>query len=269
MDPNAPETLRRLCVSIARTAGDFAMTARVGLGPGARAAHDTKSSAVDPVTEFDQQAERLVVDRLTAERPDDSIVGEEGSNRSGSSDLTWHIDPIDGTVNFVYDLPLWCCSIGVLRHGEPVAGAIYAPVLGDMYSAAAGGGAFVNERAIRVSAATDLSTSLIATGFSYHLDAHRHTQAQRIARVLPHVRDVRRSGSAALDLATVAAGRTDGYYEEFLNSWDVAAGVLLVREAGGVVTAYDGTPLDVAQPAGVVATNPALHAEIAGLITED
>ncbi len=262
------DALRRLCVDIAREAGDFAHRSRVGLGPGARVAHDTKSSAVDPVTEFDRATEELVVDRLLAERPDDSIVGEEGSNRTGSSELTWHIDPIDGTVNFVYDLPLWCTSIGVVRDGRPIAGAVYAPVVGDMYSAAAGVGAFVGDAPITVSGATDLATSLMATGFSYHVGSHRALQSARIARVLPRVRDIRRSGSAALDLAAVAAGRVDGYFEEFINSWDVVAGVLLVLEAGGSITAFDGSELDVTAPAGVVTAAPALHQDLVSLVRD-
>ena len=260
--PHDHEALRALCVDIAREAGDFAHRSRVGLGPGARAAHDTKSSVVDPVTEFDRATEDLVVRRLRSERPDDSIVGEEGSDHAGSSEFTWHIDPIDGTVNFVYDLPLWCTSIGVLRNGEPIAGAVYAPVVGDLYSAAAGAGAFVNDIPIRVSGAEDVATSLVATGFSYHVGPHREHQARRIARVLPRVRDIRRSGSAAIDLASVASGRVDGYFEEFISSWDIAAGVLLVREAGGTVTAFDGSPLDVSTPAGVIATTPALHGAV-------
>lgn len=262
------DDLRLLCIDIAREAGDFAHRARIGLGPGAHADHDTKSSAVDPVTEFDQQTEALVVERLRRERPDDSIVGEEGSNHVGSSDLTWHVDPIDGTVNFVYDLPLWCTSIGVLRDGEPVAGAIHAPVTGDLYSASRGGGAWVGDRPIRVSGADESATSLVATGFSYHVGDHREHQARRIARVLPRVRDIRRSGSAAIDLASVAAGRVDAYFEEFINSWDVAAGVLLVREAGGSITAFDGDVLDVTAPAGVVASTPALHAELVALVQD-
>ena len=257
------ETLRLLAVDIAGEAAAHADRARQGLGPGRRVPHDTKSSAVDPVTQFDRDTESLVVERLRSERPDDSIVGEEGANHRGSNDLEWHIDPIDGTVNYVYDLPGWCTSIAVLRDGEPVAAAISAPRLGDrttaMFSAAAGLGVWIGDEPIAVSDSTDLATSLVATGFSYHLDAHRSRQARRIARVLPHVRDIRRMGSAALDLAFVAAGRLDAYFEEFLSSWDVAAGVLMVREAGGVVTAFDGGPLDVRNPAGVLAAPPSLH----------
>lgn len=256
------DELRALCDDIAREAGSFALRARRDLGPGARAAHATKSSAVDPVTEFDEATEALVLERLRHERPDDSIVGEEGANHRGSSGYEWHIDPIDGTVNFVYDLPGWCTSVAVLRHGEPVAGAVYAPVVDELYSAGRGLGTTVNGARVSVSGATDLSTSLAATGFSYHLDAHRLTQARRIARVLPTVRDIRRQGSAALDLAYVASGRVDLYFEQFVNSWDIAAGVLLVSEAGGTVTAFDGSLVDVTDPGGVVAASPALHGAV-------
>jgi len=256
-----PNELRSLCADIAHQAGSFAHEQRRQLGAGSRAAHDTKSSDVDPVTEFDRATEQLVVDRLRTERPDDSIVGEEGADHRGSSDLEWHIDPIDGTVNFVYDLPGWCTSVAVLRDGTPVAGAIYAPVVDELYSAALGEGATINGAAITVSGSSDLATALPATGFSYHRDEHRVEQAERIARVLPRVRDIRRQGSAALDLAYVASGRVDAYFEEYINSWDIAAGVLLVTEAGGTVAAFDGTRLDVAAPAGVVAATPALHSE--------
>lgn len=184
-------SLRTLCDEIAHEAGSFAFRSRRQLGPGVRAAHATKSSAVDPVTEFDRLAEAMVVDRLRRERPDDSIVGEEGANHTGTSAYEWHIDPIDGTVNFVYDLPGWCTSIAVLRDGHPVAGAVYAPVVDELYSAALGGGTTINGVAVNVSGSTDLATSLAATGFSYHLDGHRQVQAARIARVPPTVRDIR------------------------------------------------------------------------------
>ncbi|MFK7918294.1 MAG: inositol monophosphatase [Ilumatobacter sp.] len=251
--------LRSLAADIAREAGSYAFEQRRRLGPGSRAAHDTKSSDVDPVTEFDRATEALVVERLRSERPDDSIVGEEGANHRGSSEFEWHIDPIDGTVNFVYDLPGWCTSVAVLRNGQPFAGAIYAPVVDELYSAALGGGATINDQAITVSGSTDLATSLPATGFSYHLDDHRLEQAERIARVLPQIRDIRRQGSAALDLAYVASGRVDAYFEEFIQSWDVAAGVLLVTEAGGTVTTFTGDTMDVTTPAGLLAATPALH----------
>lgn len=262
------DDLRRLCENIAHEAGSFAHRARRELGPGARAAHDTKSSAVDPVTEFDRATEALVVERIRQARPDDSIVGEEGANHRGTSGYEWHVDPIDGTVNFVYDLPGWCTSVAVLHQGRPVAGAIHAPVVDELYSAATGRGATVNGVQIGVSDAVTLATSLAATGFSYHLDGHRVRQAERIAAFLPTVRDIRRLGSAALDLAYVASGRVDSYFEEFIRSWDVAAGVLIVAEAGGIVTAFDGSALEVTAPAGVIAATPALHGQVLAAITD-
>ncbi len=260
------EQLRTMCESIALEAGQYALESRRSLGPGARATHTTKSSAVDPVTEFDRATEEIAVERIRHERRDDAIVGEEGANHPGTSGYEWHIDPIDGTVNFVYDLPGWCTSIAVLHDGAPVAAAINAPVVGELYSASLGGGASVNGAALRVSDADDLAMSLIATGFSYHLGAHRIEQANRLARVAPQVRDIRRSGSAALDLAYVASGRLDAYFEEFINSWDVAAGVLLVTEAAGTVSSFDGTTLDVTAPQGIIASTPALRTSILNAI---
>ncbi|MEM9746510.1 MAG: inositol monophosphatase family protein [Actinomycetota bacterium] len=268
---DSPDELRRLAVDIAREAGDHARRGRVELGAGSRVAHDTKSSDVDPVTQFDREAEAIVVDRITAARPDDAIVGEEGTDRAGTTGLEWHVDPIDGTVNYVYDLPMWCTSIGVVRDGQPVAGAVYAPMLGEITSASLGGGTVLSsiqpdgsmtDQPVTVSDATVLATSLVTTGFSYFVEEHREHQAARIAALLPHVRDIRRMGSAALDLAFVATGRVEGYFEEFLNSWDVAAGVILVTEAGGLVTAFDGSPIDARQPAGVLAAAPELHAAL-------
>lgn len=252
------DALGELATDLAVEAGRLALVRRRALGAGRRVAHDTKSSAVDPVTDVDREVERLVVDRLRADRPDDAIVGEEGADDTGTSGIEWHVDPIDGTVNFVYDLPFWCTSIAAVRDGHPVAGAVYAPVVDEVFSAVAGAGARLNGSPIRVSDATDLATSLVATGFSYHLDAHRRVQAERIAGVLPHVRDIRRAGSAALDLVTVACGRLDGYFEEFVNSWDIAAGALVVTEAGGTVTSFDGSALDATEPRGVFACAPGI-----------
>ncbi len=260
--------LRELCGALARRAGAFAHESRQQLGAGARVAHTSKSSAVDPVTEFDRAAEAMIVERLRRDRPHDAIVGEEGANDQGSSSYEWHIDPIDGTVNYVYDLPGWCTSVAVLHQGEPVAAAVYAPVVDELYSAGKGLGVSVNDAPIEVSGASDLSMSLAATGFSYQLGEQRTRQARRLAELLPLVRDIRRQGSAALDLAYVASGRVDLYYEQFLNSWDIAAGVLLVTEAGGVVSAFDGSPLQVDSPAGVVACSPGLQSALLSAISD-
>jgi myo-inositol-1(or 4)-monophosphatase len=177
------------------------------------------------------------------------IVGEEGAGHAGSSGLEWHVDPIDGTVNFVYDLPTWCTSVAVVDERGPLAGAVYVPVTDELFSAARGAGATRNGTPIRCSSASDLAVSLIGTGFSYS-PATRERQAHRLAALIPLVRDVRRYGSAALDLCMVACGRLDAYYEEHLNSWDLAAGVLIASEAGAVTSNFaDG----VAEPAATVA----------------
>jgi myo-inositol-1(or 4)-monophosphatase len=260
--PDSSEDLRALAADLATRAGALALGGRRRLGVGLPIAHDTKSTPSDPVTEFDRAAEALIVDTLRSRRPDDSIVGEEGAGHAGSSGLEWHVDPIDGTVNFVYDLPAWCTSVAVVDERGPLAGAVYVPVTDELFSAARGAGATRNGTPIRCSSASDLAVSLIGTGFSYS-PATRERQAHRLAALIPLVRDVRRYGSAALDLCMVACGRLDAYYEEHLNSWDLAAGVLIASEAGAVTSNFaDG----VAEPAATVAAAPAIHEALLALI---
>jgi fructose-1,6-bisphosphatase/inositol monophosphatase family enzyme len=257
-----PAALRALAAELATKAGSSAHDGRRGLGVGQPVEHDTKSTPTDPVTEFDRAAEKLIVDALRVRRPHDSIVGEEGAGHAGTSGLEWHIDPIDGTVNFVYDLPAWCTSVAVVdRHG-PLAGAVYVPVTDELFSAARGGGATRNGESIHCSTATDLTMALIGTGFNYSPDT-RARQADRLARLLPQVRDVRRYGSAALDLCMAACGRLDAYFEEHLNSWDLAAGVLIAAEAGATTSNFVGGPADTA---AVVAAAPGLHRALLDLL---
>jgi myo-inositol-1(or 4)-monophosphatase len=260
--PEAATRLRELAAELATRAGSSANEARRRAGVGQPVEHDTKSTPTDPVTEFDRAAEKLIVDELRGRRPDDSIVGEEGAGHTGTSGLEWHIDPIDGTVNFVYDLPAWCTSIAVVdRHG-PLAGAVYVPVTDELFSAARGAGATRNGEPIRCSMATDLTMALIGTGFNYSPNT-REQQAARLALMLPHVRDVRRYGSAALDLCMAACGRLDAYFEEHLNSWDLAAGVLIAAEAGATTSNFVGGPADTA---AVVAAAPDLHRSLLDLL---
>jgi myo-inositol-1(or 4)-monophosphatase len=256
------EDLRVLAGELARSAGALALEGRRRLGVGQPVAHDTKSTPSDPVTEFDRAAEALIVDTLRARRPDDSIVGEEGAGHGGSSGLEWHVDPIDGTVNFVYDLPAWCTSVAVVDAAGPLAGAVFVPVTDELFSAARGAGATRNGTPIRCSSASNLAMSLIGTGFSYS-PSTRERQARRLAALLPRVRDVRRYGSAALDLCMVACGRLDAYYEEHLNSWDLAAGVLIASEAGASTSNFDDGAAD---PAATVAAAPAIHRALLELI---
>jgi myo-inositol-1(or 4)-monophosphatase len=261
-----PASLRTLAEDLARAAGTAALAGRRSLPVGQPPAHDTKSSATDPVTEFDRAAEAYIVDELRRLRPDDAIVGEEGAADSGTSGIEWHIDPIDGTANFLYDLPAWCTSVAAVRSDRPIsdalAGAVYVPVTDEMFSAHVGGGATLNGITISASKAEAVSMSLIGTGFSY-LEERRVAQADRIRSLLPQVRDIRRYGSAAIDLAFVACGRLDAYFEEHLNSWDMAAGLLIANEAGAEVSGFDG---GIPDELSTVASAPGIHAALLAAI---
>jgi myo-inositol-1(or 4)-monophosphatase len=261
-----PASLRTLAEDLARAAGTVALAGRRSLPVGQPPAHDTKSSATDPVTEFDRAAEVYIVDALRRLRPDDAIVGEEGAADSGTSGIEWHIDPIDGTANFLYDLPAWCTSVAAVRSDRPItdaiAGAVYLPVTDEMFSAHAGGGATLNGIAISASKAEAVSMSLIGTGFSY-LEERRVVQADRIRSLLPQVRDIRRYGSAAIDLVFVACGRLDAYFEEHLHSWDMAAGLLIASEAGAEVSGFDG---GIPDELSTVASAPGIHAALLAAI---
>jgi myo-inositol-1(or 4)-monophosphatase len=214
----------------------------------------TKSSATDIVTEMDQASERLLVEHITAARPDDGFLGEEGADQTGTSGVTWVIDPIDGTVNYLYRLPPFAVSVGVRIGDEVVAGAVVNPTSGEVWTARRGHGAWLDGRPIRVNPAPPLAMALVGTGFGYAA-ARRARQALVLTTVLPKVRDVRRQGSAALDLCALACGRLDGYYERGLKPWDLAAGGLIAMEAGAVVGGLagrsPGEDLVVAAPPGL------------------
>ncbi len=244
---------------LARAAGTVALAGRRSLPVGQPPEHDTKSSVTDPVTEFDRAAEAYVVGELRRLRPDDAIVGEEGAADSGTSGIEWHIDPIDGTANFLYDLPAWSTSVAAVRSGGPItdaiAGAVYVPVTDEMFSAHEAGGATLNGISISASAVDTISMSLVGTGFSY-IEERRAAQVDRISSLLPQVRDIRRFGSAAMDLAFVACGRLDAYFEEHLNSWDMAAGLLIAVEAGARVSGFDGGTPD---EQSAIAAAPGIH----------
>ncbi len=194
----------------------------------------TKSSTTDVVTEIDTWAEDEIVRRILEKRPNDGLVGEEGASTPGTTGVVWVIDPIDGTTNFLYDIPGYSVSIGVQIEGTTVAGAVFDPVRSELFSAAATNGATRNGQHITASTATELSTALIATGFSYHAEMRRK-QSVILGTILPAVRDIRRMGGAALDLCAVACGRADAYYERGLSPWDSAAGALIATEAGAIV----------------------------------
>ena len=257
--------LEDLAVSAARKAGAFIVQERPrGLG-----VLDTKSSVNDIVTVMDQRSEALLRDHLLSARPDDAILGEEDGVSQGTSGVTWVIDPIDGTVNYLYEIPAYCVSVaavigdvGSVGDWRPVAGAICDPITMEVFHAREGGGAHVlrvdQDSAIRVNEVEVLLQSLVATGFGYVPEV-RARQGEVLASLLPEIRDIRRAGSAALDLCAVAIGRVDAYYESGLNPWDLAAGWIIATEAGALVTG-----LDDAAPgqAAVVAAGPGIHAAL-------
>jgi myo-inositol-1(or 4)-monophosphatase len=208
-----------------------------------------KSSATDMVSDADREAERAIVDLIRRERPEDGVVGEEGAATAGSSGRRWVIDPLDGTTNYLYGFPMWAVSVAVEDETGSLAGVVLDPVRDELFAAERGAGATLDGAPIRVRQGTPLERSLVATGFSY--DASRRTeQARVLQRVIPHVRDIRRGGAAAQDLAWVAAGRLDGYFERGLQPWDWAAGRLLITEAGGAVAELEGEPPGLVAGAG-------------------
>jgi myo-inositol-1(or 4)-monophosphatase len=253
-----PDDLLALAVRAARAAGDL-LGERVTIEATGLA---YKSSSTDPVSDADRDAEAVILRLLHAERPDDAVLGEEGTSAAGTSGLRWVIDPLDGTVNFLYAQPAFAVSIACEDEHGTLVGVVHQPLSGETFTAVRGRGAFVDGRRIAVNRPDSLALALIATGFSYE-HARRALQGQIAARLLPQVRDLRRAGSAALDLAWVACGRLDGYYEHGLNEWDWAGGALLVREAGGALRrlpAADGLP------EALVAGAPELVEALAGLL---
>ncbi len=204
----------------------------------------TKSTATDMVTEVDRQSERLIVERLAELRPDDGLLGEEGSSTDGSTGVRWIFDPLDGTTNYIYGYPAFSVSIAAEVDGQVAAGAVCDALRGEMFAAASGAGATLDRRPLRVTRQADMSAALVATGFGYARE-RRAFQGQVLAEIVPQVRDIRRGGSAALDLCWVACGRLDAYYELGLNIWDMAAGALIVREAGGRTDTFRGAPVGV------------------------
>jgi myo-inositol-1(or 4)-monophosphatase len=240
-----PGREREELLELARTVAlEAAELVRRG-GAGTVAVAATKSSPVDVVTEVDRASERLIYDRILAARPGDGFLGEEGaaagsvdggdvSPADSGSGVTWVVDPIDGTVNFLYGIPQYAVSIAARAGAEVVAGVVINVASGECFSATLGGGAFLDGAPIRVRATPPVTERLVGTGFSYDATV-RVEQAAAVAALLPQVRDVRRMGAAALDLCAVGAGRLDGYVEEGLNPWDVAAGGLVAAEAGARV----------------------------------
>jgi myo-inositol-1(or 4)-monophosphatase len=261
MADESPSELLDLAVKAARIAGGFLIDARP-----TDLVVSTKSTPTDVVTQMDTAAERMIASTIRASRPDDAMLGEEGQD-AGASDgrrVRWIVDPIDGTVNYLYGLPQWAVSIAAEVAGVVVAGAVLDPSKGELFTAERGGGAWLNGVRITVSGCSDLSQALVGTGFGYDA-ARRARQAQVLTGVLPLVRDIRRLGAASLDLCALACARLDGYFERGLNLWDHAAAGLVASEAGARVEGLHGRPADTDL---LVAATPGVFGALHDLVAE-
>ena len=231
------DELLEFAVGMAREAGKI----QLAYFRGDELAMRTKSNVYDVVTRADKESEELIAGMIAERYPDHAILGEEGGSRGcAESDWRWVVDPLDGTTNYSQGLPVFAVSIALQHKGETVVGVVYAPYLGELFTAVKGGGAYLQyasrepER-IRVGEKRTLATSVIATGFPYDKDVNPDNNSDNVARIIPYVRDVRRLGAAAYDISCVAAGLLDGYWELALHEWDICAAELILREAGGVV----------------------------------
>jgi myo-inositol-1(or 4)-monophosphatase len=221
----------------------------------------------DLVTETDVAVEELLKERLAGLLPGSRILAEESASQAGLGDRTWIIDPLDGTTNFAHGLPFVACSVALWHEGAPLLGLINLPLLGELFTARRGAGAFCNGEPIRVSETEQLSQGLVATGFPYDINTYLPEILEHLGRMLPRTRGVRRPGAAALDLAYVACGRYDGFYERALKPWDTAAGILLVEEAGGRVSRYDQSVPYSPGDSSILASNGLIHAQMSNLLS--
>ncbi len=222
----------------------------------------------DLVTEVDKESERLIVEHLLLHFPDHDIVAEESVYQRKGSPCRWIIDPVDGTTNYAHGFPWFCSSIALEQEGELIAGVIFNPVYDELFTAVKGEGAFLNGIRLSVSRRTPLKSSLLGTGFPYDCATDPANNFDNFIAFQKCARGIRRAGAAALDLASVAAGRLDGFWELKLKVWDVAAGVLLVREAGGMVTTFDGSPYDIFTDR-IVASNGLIHDEMVAMLAAE
>ncbi len=265
--------IENITVDIARHAG-----AIIKRGADKQKSISTKSSEIDLLTQYDKEVDSYIAGRINSEFPNHIIESEEGPSSTPASGDTsdsyiWHVDPIDGTINFVHGYPVYAVSLALYKGGQPLVSVIYDPSRDECFSAVSGQGARLSKgdvkQPLQVSAAEKLVDSLLATGFPY--DRH-HSSDDNIAQItgfLKRARGLRRSGSAAIDLAYVAAGRLDGFWELILNSWDVAAGILLITEAGGEVTDKEGQPFQMRQQVSIAASNGRIHGAMLAVLSEN
>ena len=256
------QTRLKLALELARKAGE---ELRQGFG---HVKQIRRKGAVDLVTEYDLRSERLILEAIRRAFPQDAILSEEAGQVS-LGDVCWMVDPLDGTTNFAHDLPMFCVSIACTQHGAPALGVIYDPLREELFQALAGGGASLNGEPLRVSETGSLQEALLVTGFPYDIRTNPRNNLDHYSRLALLSLGVRRLGSAALDLAYVAAGRFDGYWELRLNPWDWAAGVLLVQEAGGRATDFRGSEQVLVGADSLVATNGRVHDELRAALAQD
>ncbi len=260
IEPADLDELASLAQHLVITAGVAVTEMRAG----AVASATTKSSPTDPVTEADRRAEEIITEGILAARPGDAVLGEEGADQTGTSGVVWHIDPIDGTTNYVYGIPAYSVSVAAEVDGRMAVGAVNNPAVSELFEAVKGRGATCNDEKIRASTTERLAETLVGTGFGYQAD-RRRAQARVVAGLLPEVRDIRRFGSAALDLCSVACGRVDAYFEAGLNLWDFAAGWLIATEAGARCDDLRGAD---PSPRFLLASGPGVHDTLGDLLRQ-
>lgn len=266
------EDILESAIRIARGAGAILLEGRENMERHKDAGIRYKTSEIDPVTEYDLKSERYIVSEIRSRFPHHRLIGEEGgvyetSNTTEDDDTyTWHIDPLDGTVNFAHGFPLFCVSLGLVTAGEPVLGVVYLPALNELFAACKGSGTTLNGKPVQVSSISQLTQALLATGFSYDT----HTSDSNIRNFLGFQRTAqatRRIGSCAINLSYLAAGRWDGYWEMKTKTYDIAAGIILVREAGGRVTDFDNGN-DMLGSGRIVASNGLIHDALLNVLAE-
>lgn len=241
--PVDPSALHRLALDLAGSAAELVRHRRFGRDGAQTLTVSSKSTGSDLVTDVDHAVEAHLLERLRAIRPEDAVLGEEGGESAGTSGVRWVLDPIDGTVNFVLGLAEFAVSVAAELEGEVVAGVVVTPMTGELFHAVRGGGAWLGDRRLTGPRAVSLDLAVVGTGFSYD-PGRRRAQAQIVAELIGHIADIRRIGSAALDLCFVAAGRLDAYFEAGLHPWDSAAGLLVATESGAVASGLRGRAPD-------------------------
>jgi len=249
---------------------DFAVDVARGAGGILRENYGKEQSVhykgeINLVTEVDRRSESYIFGRIRSAFPEHGILSEESSEITSSSAYRWIIDPLDGTTNYAHNYPCFCVSVALERDGELLAGAVFDPLLSELFAASAGGGAFLNGARIRVSETENLRRSLLSTGFAYDVKQATHNNLDLFREFVFTGQAIRRDGSAALDLCYLACGRFDGFWELKLSPWDTAAGLLILREAGGVATRLDGSPYDIHQP-DLLASNGRIHGQMMEVI---